>query len=92
MPDPDELLKKPESFTPFNLREPEGVQLSFALCTALSLRVKKTNVPAIFKLARKFQPEFGMCLVQDAISVDATAVTNSVEYQKWHVDHPEMYR
>lgn len=92
LPDPDALLKKPQDFEPFDLRKPEGVQLSFALCTALAMRVKKTNVPAIFKLAEKFQPEFGMCLVQDAISVDNEAITNSLDYQKWHVNHPEMYR
>lgn len=92
LPDLDALLKDPKSFKPFDLKRPEGVQLSFALCTGLAMRVKKANVEAIFKIATELQPEFGMCLVQDAISVDSEVVTNSLHYQKWHVNHPEMYR
>ena len=92
LPDLDELLKNPKEFKAFDLKKPEGVQLSFALCTGLAMRTKKATVPAIFHIADALQPEFGMCLIQDAISVDAEAVTNTMHYQKWHVNHPEMYR
>lgn len=93
LPLPEDVLKNPEKAPVFQIgKDKDAIALTFALCGALAQRITKENGPAMVTYASRLQAEFGQVLISDAGEINATAVTGTLEYQKWVKAHPEMFQ
>ncbi|MCK9604634.1 MAG: AAA family ATPase [Candidatus Omnitrophica bacterium] len=77
MPDPDEALERPGSFT---LPEKPAVMYAFAVC--LARRAKKENADAFFAIANLFPGDYAVLMIQTAIKFNPT-IQKTGAFVRW---------
>lgn len=84
LPDPQEILKNPESF-----EMPKKAEIKYAIMGALSRHVNKNTIGNFFKYIGKFDAEFTILGIKLAKG-SYKEITNSPEFLKWAIKNQDV--